>query len=347
MNHPRALPWIVGVGIVAISTAAIFIKLSHDAQPVIIAATRMVLATLCLVPPAIAAHRRRALTLPRKHVRAVIFAGLFLGLHFYFWVASLRHTSVLSSVVLVTTNPIFVGIASFVFLKEKLHRNLIIAIVMAVVGGTLIGLSDAAGSAEVSARIPSASGATPIDAGVVEADGTKAAPIVKPGPTEKPGALYGNFLSLAGAVMASCYLLIGRRVRAEVELLPYVLPVYGVAALLLAAISLAQGATVLGLNRATYVYLILLALVPQLIGHTSLNYALRHLPATLVAVCILGEPIGATLFAYFFLGEAIRLMQGIGGGIILLGIFVASRVPTTTPAAGSLRRGDSRPKPQA
>lgn len=298
MSHPRALPLIVGVGIVAISTAAIFIKLSHDAQPVVIAAARMVLATLCLVPPAVAAQRRQALALPRKHVRAVIFAGLFLGLHFYFWVASLQHTSVLSSVVLVTTNPIFVGIASFVFLKEKLHRNLIIAIAMAVVGGTLIGLSDAAGPVEETAS------------------------------TARPGALYGNFLSLAGAVMASCYLLIGRRVRAEVELLPYVLPVYGVAALLLVAISLVQGATVLGLHRATYVYLVLLALVPQLIGHTSLNYALRHLPATLVAVCILGEPIGATLFAYFFLGEEIRLIQGIGGGIILLGIFVASRAPT-------------------
>lgn len=323
MNHPRALPLIVGVGIIAISTAAIFIKLSHDAQPVVIAAARMVLATLCLVPPAIAAHRRKALALPRKHVRAVIFAGLFLGLHFYFWVASLQHTSVLSSVVLVTTNPIFVGIASFVFLKEKLHRHLIIAITMAVVGGTLIGLSDAAGPAEETTSIQPVAGAEPISSDAAQARATA-----------KPGALYGNFLSLAGAVMASCYLLIGRRVRAEVELLPYVLPVYGVAALLLVAISLVQGTTVLGLNRATYVYLILLALVPQLIGHTSLNYALRHLPATLVAVCILGEPIGATLFAYFFLGEEIRLMQGVGGGIILLGIFVASRAPTTTPAAG-------------
>lgn len=328
MNHPRALPLIVGVGIVAISTAAIFIKLSHDAQPVIIAAARMVLATLCLVPPAVAAHRRKALALPRKHLRVVIFAGLFLGLHFYFWVASLQHTSVLSSVVLVTTNPIFVGIASFVFLKEKLHRNLIMAIAMAVVGGTLIGLSDAAGPGKETASIQPVADAKPIETGAVKPDAAKA------DAAAKPGALYGNFLSLAGAVMASCYLLIGRRVRAEVELLPYVLPVYGVAALLLVAISLVQGATVLGLSRATYVYLILLALVPQLIGHTSLNYALRHLPATLVAVCILGEPIGATLFAYFFLGEEIRLMQGIGGGIILLGIFVASRAPTTAPGAG-------------
>jgi drug/metabolite transporter (DMT)-like permease len=307
MRNPPTLVPIVTVGILSISTAAIFIKLADDAPASLIAAARMTLATLMLIPVAMMAHRRKPLILPRGHWGALCIAGLFHGAHFYFWVASLKYTSVLSSVVIVTTNPIFVGLASIVLFREKLNRFLAAAIICAASGGALIAASDSKKSLP-----PARSDGVQAPAGAVENSGEKS-------------ALYGNTLSLLGAVMGSCYLLAGRRIRKEVDLLAYVLPVYSVAAGLLIVITLAQGIPISGYKTSTYVYFLLLAAVPQLIGHTALNWALRHMSATMVALCILGEPVGASLFAYFFLKESVTPLQACGSGLILLGIFLASR----------------------
>lgn len=294
MSRNPLLAPVVFVGILAISTAAIFIKLADDAPASLIAAARMSIATLLLLPFAVGMHRRGRLIIPREHWRALLLAGVFLAAHFYFWVASLKYTSVLSSVVIVTTNPIFVGIASLYLFNEKLNKFLIAAIICAIAGGALIAMSDAGtGNAAKS--------------------------------TAQNSSLHGNFLALLGALMGSCYLLSGRRIRKQVDLLSYILPVYGVAAVILIVVALAQRVPLAGYKSSTYVYFILLAAVPQLIGHSALNWALRHMSATMVALCILGEPIGASLFAYFFLGEKVTPAQAAGSGLILLGIILASR----------------------
>jgi drug/metabolite transporter (DMT)-like permease len=280
----------LAVGVGAISTAAVFIKRCDDASPAVIAAARLGIAAALLPPICRLTRGRWAMALPRHCVWPVALAGLFLGAHFFFWITSLRHTSVLSSVVIVTTNPVFVGIASMLLLKERLGGRLIGAIVLAAAGGAVIALSDR---------------------------------------RSDPGTLYGNFMSLCGAVMASCYLLMGRRVRREVDVLAYILPVYGIAAgvlcLAAAVVAWSRGEDVLGYRSGTYVYFVLLAVVPQLVGHSALNWALRHATATLVAVCILGEPIGATVLAWWLLDERIGGWQAAGGALILGGIYLAAR----------------------
>jgi drug/metabolite transporter (DMT)-like permease len=145
------------------------------------------------------------------------------------------------------------------------------------------------------------------------------------------GSARGDLLSLGGAVMASCYLITGRRVRKEVDTLSYILPVYTIAAVLLLGITLAKGEAFTGYQRTTYICFVLLAAGPQLIGHSTLNWALHHLSATFVALCILGEPIGASLFAYFLLDEDVTLLQLSGGTLILIGIFLAARGQTNRP----------------
>jgi drug/metabolite transporter (DMT)-like permease len=269
------------IGIIAISTASIFIKLC-DAPVLIIASYRLMLASLILSP--FAYYKKPWKGWERNEVGCFFLSGLFLSLHFAFWIASLKYTSVASSVVLVTTHPIFVGIGSWLFLKEQIGMNLILGIVLSVLGSGLISYGDMSFSKE---------------------------------------ALTGNGLALLGAIAASGYLLIGRKVRKDQGLFSYIFPVYSTAGLILILLSLIFQESFFGYSSSTYLYLFLLALVPQLIGHTTFNWALKYLPASMVAITILGEPIGSTILAYFILGEGLTTWKVIGGISILVGILIA------------------------
>ena len=269
------------VGIVAISTASIFIKLC-DAPALIISTYRMVLASLILMPWA--SHQKVWKGWEKKDVAWLIFSGIFLSLHFASWIASLKYTSVASSVVLVSTHPIFIGIGSRLFLKERLGLNLILGIGLSVIGSGLIGYGDMALSKE---------------------------------------ALMGDGLALLGALAASGYFLVGRKMRKNQDLLAYIFPVYSTAGLVLIVLSLSFQKPFFGYSSTTYLLFFLLAIVPQLIGHTTFNWALRFFPASMVSITILGEPIGSTILAYFILGEGLTPWKILGGILIFTGILIA------------------------
>jgi len=269
------------IGILAISTASIFIKLC-DAPALTIAAYRVGVASLVLIP--FVAHRGTWRKWEWNHLRGCILSGFFLSLHFAFWIASLKYTSVASSVVLVTTHPIFVGVGARLFLQERLSFNLILGIVLSVLGGGLIGYGDMALSKQ---------------------------------------ALYGDGLALLGAVAASGYLMMGRVIRRDQDLLSYVFPVYSTAGLVLVILSLLLRKPFFGYSSTTYLLFFLLALIPQLIGHTAFNWALKYFPASMVAIAILGEPVGSTALAYFFLNEPLTPLKALGGILIFIGVVAA------------------------
>jgi drug/metabolite transporter (DMT)-like permease len=271
------------VGIIAISTASIFIKIC-DAPALVIAAYRLTLASLLLTP--FACHKKIWRSWNGSEWRWLTLSGIFLALHFAFWIASLKFTSVASSVVLVSTNPIFVGLGAWLFLKEPLGWNLITGITLSFLGSGLISFGDVALSKE---------------------------------------ALMGDGLALLGAITASGYLLVGRKMRKGRDLLSYIFPVYLAGAIVLVLISLAFQKSFFGYSSSTYLYLFLLALVPQLIGHTTFNWALKYLPASMVAIAILGEPVGSTILAFFILGEGLTPSKIIGGILIFTGILIALR----------------------
>jgi drug/metabolite transporter (DMT)-like permease len=273
------------LGLVAISFASIFIKVC-EAPPLIIAAYRLGLATLVLLIISFSKTLKELRGLSRREILPSLLAGLFLCFHFALWITSLKYTSVASSVIFVTTNPIFVALASILLFREKVSPVLFLSVVTAVAGGILIGSGDW-GKGE--------------------------------------DRLYGDFLALLGAIMATGYLLVGRRVRQKVTLVSYITLVYGVAALLLIFLALLSGDAFFGYPPRTYVLFLLLALVPQLIGHTSLNWALKFFSATLVAVFILGEPVGASILAYFLLGETMSAKLLWGGTLVLVGIYLSAR----------------------
>jgi drug/metabolite transporter (DMT)-like permease len=282
---PSRAKAILPIGLIAISFASIFIKIC-DAPPLIIAAYRLGLATLVLLFFTLPQTLREFLQLGKKEILASLFAGIFLCLHFAFWITSLKYTSVASSVILVTTNPIFVALASAFFLREKISFILLCSILLAVLGGVIIAWEDWGHS---------------------------------------QGNLYGDLLALLGAMMATGYLLVGRRIRQKVGLSAYITLVYGVAAILLISFALISGESFFRYSPRTYLLFFLLAFVPQLIGHTTLNWALKFFSATWVAVWILGEPIGATILAYFLLEEPLTYRLFFGGTLVLLGIYFSAR----------------------
>ena len=280
----------IGVGIVAISFGSIFARYAQGAgaPSLTIAALRLTFAAILILPFAWWRCRDEIKALRLPELLIGLLSGLFLGAHFATWITSLQYTSVASSVVLVTLSPLFVALASTLFLREKLSRLALAGVLIAVVGGVVISLGD------------------------VRQTNTGSDPAS------------GNLLALLGAVCIAPYFLIGRRLRQKLSLLAYISLVYtAAAAVLLVAVCLTQTALI-GLEPQAYIWMALLALVPQLIGHTSFNWSLGHLPATYATIPVLGEPIGSTLLAVLLLGEGITPLKVLSGLLVLAGIGVMS-----------------------
>ena len=291
---------VLAVGILAVSTAAIFIRLAQrEATSMMVAAARLTLASLALLP---FAWRRRDeyRAIGRRKAGFLVLAGFLLALHFALWITSLEMTSVASSVVLVTTTPLWVALLSPVVLRERLTRAVWIGLGVALAGGILVGLSEACSVSTAGLACP-------------------------PAQTFFQGkAMLGNLLALGGAFAAAGYMTVGRLARQDLSLLSYITAVYGAAAIFLVAAAGASGQFQLEYSPVTWLCFAGLALIPQLVGHSSLNYALRFLPAAYVSVSLLAEPIGSSLLAILLLKEAPSVLEVTGGLIILIGIGLAT-----------------------
>lgn len=271
------------IGILAVSGASILIKLC-DAPAMVIASYRLAISSLFFLAIAAAKKTNPVAVFSRYDFRLAFLSGLFLCLHFATWITSLKFTSVANSVILVCTAPIFVAIGSYLILKERINRAVIVGIAISTVGIITLSFNE-------------------------------------PGIAENAGR--GNALALLGAIGGAGYFVIGRKLRVRIDTLSYVSVVYSVTALLLLTITLLFGFEISGHQPITYLLLFLIALVPQVIGHTSFNWALKYVSATMVALVTLGEPIGASLLAFFILGEKITAFQAIGGSLVLTGVGIA------------------------
>jgi drug/metabolite transporter (DMT)-like permease len=221
-------------------------------------------------------------------------------LHFASWISSLKYTSVASSVVLVTTTPLWVALLSPVVLHERISKPVIVGLLLALVGGIAIGVSDSC-TWKLGLSCPSL------------------------GDILHGRAFLGNSLALFGAWMAAGYILVGRRLRPHMSLLSYIFVVYSMAAVVEIALVVVRRLPIFGYPPQAYFWMILLALVPQLLGHSSFNWALGYLPASFVSITLLGEPIGSIILAYFILGQSPGPLNLFGCGLILAGILIASR----------------------
>ena len=269
------------VGMASVGIASILIKLC-EAPPVVISTYSMSVSALMFLPLFILQKNKQMDT----KIVNFLPLGILIAIHFILWITSLEFTTVLSSTVLVTTNPIFVPIISWLLFKEKTKRSVIFAIILSFVGSVFIAM--ASGS-------------------------------------QGPGQNFGNLLALLGAIAVSFYLVLGKKVREKSDLITFTFLVNAFASILLITISILTGQKLFNYSKTTYLYFFLIALFPQVIGHTIFNWALRFFSPSFVALSILGEPVFATIFAFIILKEVPVTSELIGSIFILTGIYVAAR----------------------
>ncbi|MEX1071726.1 MAG: DMT family transporter [Anaerolineales bacterium] len=304
-TSPRFPPQLVLLlGIFAVASASLLIRFAQrEASSLVIAAYRMALSGLILIPFALPRHSAELRRLTRKEFALAALAGFFLAIHFATWILSLEYTSVASSVVLVTTNPLWVALLAPFFLKEKLTPVIVIGLLVALTGTIVIGMSDSC---------------------VQSAAGLQCPPLSE---FVQGEAFWGDFLALMGAWTGAGYILIGRKLRPTLSLTPYIFLVYGIAGVILVVMVAFSGQPAFGFSPMTYVYMLLLALLPQLLGHSSFNWALAHLPASYVSIALLGEPVSSTVLAILILGEVPGWLKVAGAVLILVGILIATFRP--------------------
>lgn len=303
-NSPPPQRWQVaialGVGVLAVSTAAIWIRLAIEAAGIrgpgfslFLAATRLTLASSILLPIQWRNGWRNGLRSPasapvsRSAITCAVAAGLFLALHFATWITSLSYTSIAASTTLVTTNPLWVALLSWVGYKEVPTRRTAIGMAIALVGGLLVGVGggDSGGS--------------------------------------QP--LLGNALALVGSWTVSIYLLLGREAqRRGLGVGGYGIVAYSTAAIVLLPLPFLFGVGYTGYPPVVYLYSLLMALLPQVVGHTVLNWAVHWVSPTLVTLAILFEPVASSLLGFWVFGEVPTLRVWVGAVVLLLGVAIAA-----------------------
>lgn len=289
----QPLPWQVGlvlaVGVFAISTAAIFIRLAIASAGVsgigfslFLAASRLAIASLLLLP----AWRHLGVTQLNPGALAYAgAAGVCLALHFATWITSLSFTSIAASTTLVTTNPIWVTLMSWLWFREKPTKLRMFGIGVAFSGGVLIALGDAG---------TTATGSNP--------------PL-------------GNFLALVGSWLISLYLLLGREAqRRGLGIGTYVVVAYSTGALVLLPLPLLFGTNYVGYPLTVYLYILLMAVASQVLGHTTMNWAVRWISPTLVTLGILFEPVSSSFLGYLIFREMPGLLVLVGAVVLLGGV---------------------------
>lgn len=295
----------LGLGVIIVSSSSILTRYAQAAgvSSLSIAAIRLILAAAVLTPFALARSATEIRALSKHDLLLGLAAGGLLAAHFATWISSLAYTSVASSTALVTTNPIWIALASVIIFQERLRKGLIAAIVFALGGSVLVFLAEGG------------SGGT------------------------QPDPQLGDTLALIGSLAVSGYLLIGRSLRRRLSLLAYVWIVYTGAALALIVVALVAQQPLWGFSSAAWAFLIAIALGPQLMGHTVFNWALKRVSATFIALAILGEPIGSAMLALLLFDEGFSGLQICGFVLLLAGIYLGARSEQGAGAAAKVNSG--------
>lgn len=214
----------------------------------------------------------------------LVLVGAFLAVHFFLWNTAFEYTSIANAVIFIALQPLFTYLLEYFFAKEDLRTGIISGIIFALLGSIIISIGD------------------------MNTLFTK---------------VWGDLLAIAAAFFAAAYLFTGRSIRRELEYLPFLYIIYTYACLFLGLMSLITRQSFSGFGNYNYLYFIGLALGPTLIGHSILNYSVRKVPATIVSLSILLEPVLTTVFAWILLGQGITWMTMVGGLLIIFGIYRA------------------------
>ncbi|MFD0677209.1 MULTISPECIES: DMT family transporter [unclassified Paenibacillus] len=267
------------ISILAIAVSSIMIK-SSNTPPSVAGMYRLYITVLILLP-FVSWKKLRLIKLTKYDWLLVLSAGFFLGLHFLFWMESLSYTSVASSMVILTLQPLFVMIGSYFIFKERVNKLMVLCMITAVFGSIIIAWGDIGVSRE---------------------------------------ALTGDLLSLLGTVAISAYMLAGQKVSHKILANVYSVIVFFIGGCVMLIYSLMNHFSLIDYSSSDWMYFLLLALIPTIFGHLIFNLLLKSIGATTVSVGVIGEPVLAIILAYFILGEAVSSFQIVGGLFTIVGM---------------------------
>jgi drug/metabolite transporter (DMT)-like permease len=293
--------WVLAFSLLGVSFAGPLVQLSSS-DPVAIAVWRLGFSLLIVAAFLVATGEWRDWgKISPGELALAAAGGVSLALHFWAWNASIHLTTIAASVTLVSLQPAVVAMISAVALREAPSKRQLVGIAVAIAGALIIAAPDFEGGIAPAGNRP----------------------------------LLGNLLATSAAVTAAIYYTIGRRLRRTLGIWAYVGIVYTAAFLTLLAIALSRDVSLAAESPREIAIFVGLAIGPMLIGHTGMNWALKYLPAYVVNLTVLGEPVGATLLGALI--PAIRQIPTantlIGGAIVLAGVLVA--------AGGATRRTSS------
>ncbi len=277
---------LVALGLFSFWSTSVLVRFAGEVPALALLVWRTAIAVACLLPFLRSRHLAIYRRMSGREAVRIVMAGFMLGLHFYLFFESLRHTTVASTTIFTALSPIFMAAIGFFFLQERLPPAAILGIVVATGGGAMIAWGDSAtGSA--------------------------------------PNPALGNLLAIGASLTVSIYLITGRVARQGLDWLTYMLPLYGVAALTILIAALVMGVPLTGYTPRVYVIGAVLAIGPQVLGHGSLNLAVRYVSAAMLGVLSLTEPIGASALAFVFFDERPALVSMAGMGVALVGVLLA------------------------
>ncbi|MFD1205467.1 MULTISPECIES: DMT family transporter [Sporosarcina] len=283
MEKPSIHPYIpIIIGVISVALSAIFVKLS-TADAGVIAFYRMLFTVLLLLPVFLMKHRHEVLKFTKKDWLFSSIAGIFLAFHFILWFESLNYTSVASSTVLVTLQPIFAFVGTYFFFKEKISMKTILSAVVAISGSVIISWGDFQLSGD---------------------------------------AFYGDMLALAGCALITAYLLFGQEVRKRLSLITYTFVLYSISTVTLFFYVLIKGEAFAPYSPSNWFWFFMLALIPNLLGHSLFNWAIKWVSTNVISIAILFEPVGAAILAYYIFHETLTVSQIVGGIIVISGILL-------------------------
>jgi drug/metabolite transporter (DMT)-like permease len=284
--------WVLAGSLLGISFAGPLTRLSA-ADPLAIAIGRIAFSLVAIgVMLAITGEWRQFVQLTSHEWLLAVGAGVVLALHFWSWNASIHLTTIAASTTLVTSlQPGFVVMLSILVIHETPTRRQVVGLAIATLGAISITAPDFMSGAATAAT---------------------------------PDPLLGNALSIGAAAAAAVYMVVGRRLRSRLGAWSYVALVYGAALGTLLSIAAISGIHVAPQPPRDVLIFVGLAVGPMLLGHTGMNWALEHLPAYIVNLTMLGEPVGATLLAAVLPGihEIPGWTTFVGGAIILTGFII-------------------------
>lgn len=283
MQEPRFNPYLaLAIGVASVSASAILVKVS-SAPSGVIAFYRLLFSVLLMIPFFSKKNLCELSALSKKDLFYSFLAGVFLAFHFILWFESLNYTSVASSTVLVTLQPLFAFVGAFLFFKDRFSIPAILSGVIAIGGSVVISWGD------------------------FQISGL---------------ALWGDILALIACALVTAYLLFGQSVRKRISSTTYTFVVYGISTITLFLYVILTGESLAPYPAKDWVYFVLLAVFPNLLGHSLFNWSLKWLSTTTISMAILMEPIGASILAYFILNEKIVWTQGLGGLVIIAGLIL-------------------------